>query len=186
MRCFVAIDVPQEVKENVRGLIEGIRHTSRGVRWVPVENIHVTLKFLGEIPDGTVDKVRARVAEVCGRHEPFTVSVRGTGAFPSIRRPSVLWVGIEVTEEMELLYDETDASLSELGFTRETRKFSPHLTVARVRDARDIEWTVKEFCTFRETFFGTIPVREVLVMQSVLKPTGAEYRKVHGCAIGTG
>ncbi len=95
-------------------------------------------------------------------------------------------MGIEVTDEMERLYAETDASLSELGFTRETRKFSPHLTVARVRDARDIEWTVKEFCTFRETFFGTIPVREVLVMQSVLKPTGAEYRKVHGCVIGTG
>jgi 2'-5' RNA ligase len=185
MRCFIAIDLSQAVKEGIREVIERIRHTSGSVKWVPVENLHVTVKFLGEVSDDMAAKIGSRVSDVCMRHEPFEIIVRGTGAFPNMRRPTVLWVGIDRSDALEQLYSDTDLSLSELGFARETRRFSPHLTVGRVKDARDIEWTVKEFCTFQETLFGSIEVRELLVMQSVLRPSGAEYSRVHGCDIGT-
>lgn len=184
MRCFIAVDLSQAVKEGIREIIDRLRRTSRSVKWVPVENLHVTVKFLGEVPDDRVAKIKTQVSDVCMRHEPFEISIRGTGAFPSMKRPSVLWVGIERSDALERLYSDTDLSLSELGFARETRRFSPHLTVGRVKDLKDIEWTVKEFCTFQETLFGSIQVRELLVMQSVLRPSGAEYSKVHACGFG--
>jgi 2'-5' RNA ligase len=184
MRCFIAIDLSGAVKEGIREVIERLSPTSGSVRWVPVGNLHLTVKFLGEVPEDRVAGIRTVVNDVCLRHEPFEITVRGTGAFPTMRRPNVLWVGIDRSDALERLYADADLSLSDLGIAREARTFSPHLTVGRVKDSRDIEWTVKEFCTFRDTLFGTIEVRELLVMQSVLRPAGAVYSRVHGCAIG--
>lgn len=178
MRCFVAIEIPGTVRESIRGTIESIRHTARGIKWVPVENIHITLKFLGEVSEEIAREIGKRLSPLSASHGAFTITIRGTGVFPSFKRPSVLWIGVDKSEEMEKLYQAIEGSLSELGFPREDRKFSPHLTFGRVRDTRDIEYTLKELNTFRETVFGTIKVEEVLLMKSVLKPTGAEYSRI--------
>lgn len=178
MRSFIAIDIPEDIRSSINNVIRSAGAASRGVRWVPVENIHLTLKFLGDVKDDLVPEIIKRLQLTGKHHRPFSVGIRGTGVFPNFRNPNVLWIGIDTSSQLEALFGEIDISLSETGFERESRGFSPHLTIARVKDRRDIDPVVKELATYKDTFFGTIEVREILLMKSILKPSGAEYSKV--------
>jgi len=184
MRLFIAIGIPAVVKTSINGIIGKIGADSRGVRWVPTENMHLTVKFLGDVRDDLIPMIKERLLPLGIHHQPFTVDVRGAGAFPNLRTPNVLWIGIEASERLKSLFMEIDISLSEIGFVREDRKFSPHLTVGRVRDRRGIDPIVKELATYKDAFFGTIEVREILLMKSVLKPSGAEYSEVVAIRLG--
>jgi len=177
MRSFIAIDLPIDIKSSIDRVIQKVSGISRGIRWVPVENIHLTLKFLGDVKDDLVLEIAKRLALVGKHHPPFNISVRGAGAFPNLRSPNVLWVGVDPSPQLDDLFAEIDATLSEAGFEKEGRKFSPHLTIGRVRDRRDIDPVIRELATYKDVFFGTIEVREILLMKSVLKPSGAEYSR---------
>jgi 2'-5' RNA ligase len=184
MRSFIAIDIPGAIRASFDGIARKLGADSRGIRWVHAENIHLTLKFLGDVRDDVVPALKERIMLIGKHHLPFTVDIRGTGAFPNFRSPNVLWVGIVTSEKLEALFREIDISLSEIGFKKEDRGFSPHLTIGRVRDKRDIDPVVKELATYKDTFFGTIEVREILLMKSVLKPSGAEYSEVAVIKLG--
>ncbi len=177
MRSFIAIDLPGDIKSSIDKIIRTVSGDSRGIRWVPTENMHLTLKFLGEVKEELIPEIVRRLVLIGGHYQRFSVGIRGTGAFPNFRNPNVLWVGVDESGALERLFGEIDASLSEIGFERENRKFSPHLTIARVKDRRGIDPLIKELATFKEAFFGTIEVREILLMKSVLKPSGAEYSR---------
>lgn len=183
MRCFIALDMPGDVKEAVGSVIEKVRPAVRGVRWVTPHTLHLTLKFLGEIREETVPEIRRTLSAVCSRHRPFSLAVRGTGAFPSLKRPGVVWAGIGESEELAALYRDIDDSLEALGFGKEGRKFSPHLTMGRVKERTGKVVLDKELTTFRDTFFGTIEAKEILLMKSDLKPAGAEYATIAGFAL---
>lgn len=101
-------------------------------------------------------------------------------AFTNFKYPNVLWMGIDESGELKRLYEDIEESMFELGFEKEDRKFSPHLTIGRVKDRKGIEPVIKGLYTFKDTFFGSIEVNEVLLMRSVLKSTGAEYSKIAG------
>ena len=178
MRSFIAIDLPAGLKSSISGVTHSVSGSSWGIRWVPVENMHLTLKFLGEIKDDLIAAIEMKLMVICGRYQPLAIDIKGVGAFPNLRNPNVLWVGIGPSERLAALFAEIDAGLSEMGFERESRRFSPHLTIGRVKDRRDIDSVIKELATYKYTFFGTIEVREILLMESVLKPSGAEYSKV--------
>lgn len=180
MRCFIAIDVPENIKDAIVGVIEKCGLNSKGVRWIHAENIHLTLKFLGDVKEDLIPDIQRRLAEICKRYAVFNINIRGAGAFPNFKYPNVLWMGIDESEELKRLYEDIEESMFELGFEKEDRKFSPHLTIGRVKDRKGIEPVVKELYTFKDTFFGSIKVNEVLLMRSVLKPTGAEYSKIAG------
>jgi 2'-5' RNA ligase len=98
----------------------------------------------------------------------------------------VLWLGIEASDQLEALFREIDAALAEIGFERDGRRFSPHLTIGRVKDRRDVALVVRELSTYKDVFFGTIEVREILLMKSALKPSGAEYSKTAIIALNIG
>ena len=178
MRSFIAIDVPAGIKSSIDGVMRNISAYTQGVRWVPVENIHLTLKFLGDVTDDLAEEIEKKLSAICWRYQPINIDIKGAGAFPNLRNPSVLWVGICLSERLAALFSEIDAALSEMGFVRESRRFSPHLTIGRVKDRRDMDAAVRELSTYKDTFFGTIEVREILLMKSDLKPSGAEYSKL--------
>ncbi len=175
MRCFIAIDMPEDIKGSISGVMERCGEEPKGARWVPVENIHLTLKFFGDVKDDLVPEIEKGLALICMKHNMFNINIRGAGAFPNLKYPNVLWVGIDESEDLKRLYMDIEESMSGLGFEKENRKFSPHLTIGKIKDKKGIEPVIKEIYTFKDTFFGSIEVKEVLLMRSVLKPTGAEY-----------
>ncbi|MDI6801791.1 MAG: RNA 2',3'-cyclic phosphodiesterase [Thermodesulfovibrionales bacterium] len=180
MRCFIAVDISEEIREKISKVVEDGRMNSRGIRWVPIENIHLTLKFLGNVDEKLIPDIEKGLSSVCVNHASFTINIRGTGAFPSFKYPNVLWVGIDKSDELKKLYFDIEEAMFSLGFEREGRNFSPHLTIGRVKDRKGIEPVMAELYTFKDTFFGSIEIKEVLFMRSVLKPTGAEYSKMAG------
>jgi 2'-5' RNA ligase len=180
VRCFVAIDVSEEVRLSIGAAIEKVKGLSKGVRWVMPDHVHLTLKFLGETGDAMAPQIQEKLSLLCSRHAPFEVTVRGTGGFPNLRRPNVLWVGLDESGPLSLLNRDIEQSMAELGFQREAKRFSPHLTVGRVKGMDGLETVIREWITFKDLFFGTITVGGTLLMKSVLKPGGAEYSKIAG------
>lgn len=180
MRCFIAIDMPETVKRSLGEVINRVKGSSKDIRWIPVQNVHLTLKFLGEVQEETIPAIEKRLSSVCAGFKPFSITASGIGAFPSLKHPATIWVGLDASGELEQLARAVDLSMAALGFEKEERQFSPHLTIGRVKDRKGIEPVIKELYTFKDVFFGSIEVNEVLLMRSVLKPTGAEYSKIAG------
>jgi len=172
--------MPENIKDAIAGVIEKCGLNSKGIKWVPAENVHLTLKFLGDIKEDLTSEIEKELALICMRHDVFSINIRGAGAFPNFKYPNVLWVGIDESEKLESLYRDIEDSMNELGFEKEDRRFSPHLTIGRVKDRKGIEPVIKGLYTFKDIFFGSIEVNKVLLMRSVLKPTGAEYSKIAG------
>lgn len=175
MRCFIAIDMPEDIKVSISNVIEKAGQKVKGIRWVSAQNIHLTLKFLGDVKEELMHDIEKGLSAVCINHAPFTINIRGAGAFPNFKYPNVLWIGIDESEKLEGLYHDIEDSMNELGFEKEDRRFSPHLTIGRVKDRKGVEPAIEELYTFKDTFLGSIEVKEVLLMQSILKPAGAEY-----------
>ena len=178
MRCFIAIDISDEARKALADVIEKLGQKQKGIRWIKPENIHITLKFLGETSEELVPDIISRLSSIFSGHVPFTITVRGTGVFPSIRNPNVLWTGIDESKDLKYLTSLIEDSMAELGFEKETRDFSPHLTIGRVKDRRGAEPVITELYAMQDTLFGTVPVGEAFLMKSVLKAAGAEYSKV--------
>jgi RNA 2',3'-cyclic 3'-phosphodiesterase len=175
MRSFIAIDLPPVIKEAIKGVVRELSPGSSGIRWVPVENIHLTIKFLGEVKEDLVPMVEKQLRASAERHQAFTITIKGAGAFPNLRSPNVLWIGIEASDALSSLFRDIDAGMSGLGFELETRRFSPHLTIGRITDKNGTEPAIRGLSTYKDTVFGTIGVQEIRLMKSVLKPSGAEY-----------
>ncbi len=188
MRCFIALDISCEVRHSIGSAIEKVRDLSRDVRWVSPDNVHLTLKFLGEVGEAIVPKIQESLSLVCGKHGRFALNVSGTGGFPDLRRPNIFWVGVDESGPLKLLNRDIEQSMAELGFERETRRFSPHLTIGRVErravSRYGLDAVIREWVALKDTVFGTIKVDETLLMKSTLKPGGAEYSKVAGFKLG--
>ena len=169
MRVFVAVFPPPEVQ---KALMEAARaFPANAFRLTPPERVHLTLKFLGDVPEDDLDGVRVALAEVCGRHGPFEVETSGFGAFPSARKARVVWAGVgEGHDRLRSLAEDVEGSLENLGFAREGRAYRSHLTLGRARGspaALDLSEAAAQGLRF--------PVREVELVRSVLGRAGAAY-----------
>lgn len=134
MRLFVAMDLPAGVKDELARAIGVLRPAVPAARWVPRENLHLTLKFVGEVPDERLSAISAAVAEVAGGFVDFSTHLEGIGSFPSPRRARVLWVGLaDPAGGIAALAVGLDEAFAPLGVAREARPFTPHLTLARFR-----------------------------------------------------
>ena len=177
MRAFVAVDLPEELRAELRSRQKSLQKAARGARWVRPEGIHLTLKFLGEIPDEKVDKISKTLASL-PTFTPFKLQVKGIGFFPQARRPRVLWVGIKPCPPLEALAAQVNKSLEAIGFAGEQRAFQPHLTLARFRVPQPQPEIEKAISENDPTVLGLVTVREFFLFESILRPQGAEYRKV--------
>jgi RNA 2',3'-cyclic 3'-phosphodiesterase len=175
MRLFIAVDLPNEVREALAGIQGALRPLSDSVRWVAPESIHITLKFLGEVPEKQVDDIDTALAGLSWK--PFTVTVRGVGFFPGNRSPRVFWAGMEAPT-MEGLAVELDSRMERLGFEKEKRAFRPHITLARARDTRIDSSLVTGASQYEEHDFGSFTADRVFLFRSSLKSSGSVYERL--------
>lgn len=165
--------------------IDLLRPAARDVAWVAVGNLHLTLKFLGAVPQTRIDSVAGALTDAGREVSPFEARIHGLGAFPSAGRPRVVWAGVtDGASQMTELARRVDAALAALGFAPDDRPFSPHVTLGRVRrPGRDPALTdALERATARE--FGRVPVPSVSLMRSELGPRGARYTELATVRLG--
>jgi len=175
MRVFIAIDLPQDVRDALGALQRDLKSVTDSARWVAPDAIHLTLKFIGEIPEQRTEEIDGALVGLTWK--PFTVTVAGIGFFPGNRSPRVFWAGLEANSMQELA-EEIDTRMERLGFEKEKRKFRPHITLARARDMRIDASLVAASEKFLEHAFGSFTVDRFYLFQSHLKPTGAVYNRL--------
>ena len=175
MRCFVAVNIEDSLKKEIGSAISGLTSGRWDVKWVPVENLHITLKFLGDAADDAVQEIKDHLAAISERHGPFEVKLHGVGVFPDRRRPRVVWIDLPNPDKLKTLQEEVEHSLVSIGFDKEDRSFSPHLTIGRIRALGDRDAFIGTIETLRDRDFGNIGVNKISFMKSDLKPTGAQY-----------
>ena len=176
IRTFVAVEIPSPLRQALSEMIDELRRIPVDIKWVRPESIHITLKFLGEITPEEVQKVFTAVEHVAARHSPFALSTAAGGAFPSLSRPKVYWIGLNPANQDRLnhLQQDLEEQLEKFGFPREKRAFRPHLTIGRVRHPRGIEVLNKQFMAYPFPEYS-LPVNALLVMKSELRREGARY-----------
>ncbi len=181
MRLFVAIDLTPEIRTALAALIDELQPLTSVVRWVKPEGMHVTLKFIGEVPEGKQEAIRACLEQV-HTATPVEIEVRDVGFFPNQRQPRVFWVGIAATPNLAELAAQVETALAALGIPREKRAFVPHLTLGRIRPApeaaRGLGQLREKMATLAARSFGHLTATEFHLYQSKLSPKGAEYRKL--------
>jgi 2'-5' RNA ligase len=180
IRAFIAIELSAEIQRALEQVSDQLKGQlgKVPVRWVPVKNIHLTLKFLGDVSPANLEVLEGILLAEASRCAPFEVSIDKLGAFPSTRRPRVIWVGVEAPAELAHLQRALDEATARLGYPPEERGFSPHLTLGRIsrnagnEDVRRIG-QVLEGATIGK--LGAMQVQKVNLYRSDLQPTGAVY-----------
>lgn len=179
IRSFVAILLDQAVRDAVASEIERLRPLARSVAWVAPQNLHLTLKFLGELPPEALETVNEALAEGVSEAVPFVLALHGLGAFPGLARPRVIWVGVaQGARECQALQARVDAALTQRGFRREERAYTPHLTIGRVREPRGLTALQQAITRDGQKEFGGHGVSSISLMRSDLHPTGARYTEL--------
>src|SRR5262245_4391207 len=175
MRLFIAVELPDELR-NALGRVQRELHSLTGTaRWIGPESIHITLKFLGEVPETRVADIDAAITGLTWK--PFLITVRGVGFFPGNRSPRVFWAGMEAPT-MEDLVERLDTRLERLGFEKEKRAFRPHITLARAKNTRMDASLVAAAERYGHAEFGSFTVDRMFLFKSTLKPSGAVHEKV--------
>ena len=183
-RAFIAIELPEEITAFIHKIQEGVRSYGFKVRWVRPENIHLTLKFLGDINNEDIKKAGDAIISAASENASMSLGAKGIGFFPGVKRSRVIWTGIAgQTKELTDLQKTLEGKLDTVGFPKEKRPFKGHLTIARIKrkiDARRLVDAMKEFGRFEsKTFIAD----EVVLFKSELKPSGAVYSKLINAAL---
>jgi 2'-5' RNA ligase len=177
-RAFIAIELPPELKNELTALETQLKkHSPPVIKWVDPASIHITLKFLGDTSDALIDKLSLAMAESVVGITPFVLETRQLGAFPSIDRPKVIWVGVSgEMDKLARLRDNIEKNAEALGFKREPQSFNPHLTLGRVRDGvrpDEIQRIGKLIGETSFTALHNIDVKQINLLKSQLTSAGA-------------
>jgi len=177
VRLFIAIEIPENVRTRFASLLKEFRSIAPQVKWVRAENLHVTLKFLGETEPAKLGALQ-NVLSAVRSAEPVSLEFRGLGFFPNEKRPRVFWAGMEASANLKSLAAEVDQATHRLGFQMEERPFTPHLTLARFPLPGVPPKLLQESQEKSAQAFGSLRTGEFHLIESKLKPTGAEYTTV--------
>ena len=172
-RGFIAIDV--NATPNVLKFLKDITNSNADVKLVEPQNIHITLKFLGEVEEVNIDDIEQIIKDSVKEIEPFTIKLSGTGVFPNQNYIRVIWIGIKDAEIIETISRSIDERLSQLGFKREKRGFSAHLTIGRVKTAKNKQLLLKVIERYKDFEFSTQEVNSIKLKKSDLTPKGPIY-----------
>lgn len=183
VRAFIAIDLPPSLQASIEQNVSRLRLSlgSDAIRWVPAGNMHLTLKFLGNVPAPHLDFLKHMLTRVAGGFPPFDLTIGGLGSFPNSKRIRVLWAGIHSGNELTDLQRGIDAGAADLGYEKDERPFSPHLTLGRVRqglDDRTLQSIRNAAASFQLGRIGTARVESVHIYQSDLHADGSTYTKL--------
>jgi 2'-5' RNA ligase len=180
IRSFLAFELPPDIKRMVKDISEDIRRTRLDLKCVKVDNIHLTVVFMGNIRSEDVLAIGEEAGGVCADFDPFEIALKGLGVFPNTRRPRVLWLGLEVeTERISSFRDSLQERLLDFGVREEKRAFTPHLTLGRFRKPEKCDPLLGDIISRYADIKGPAGRLEELVMfKSELRPGGAEYTRL--------
>jgi 2'-5' RNA ligase len=188
LRAFIAIEIPRSIQEAIQSETAGLqRAAGAAVRWVSCTNLHLTLKFLGDISPTNLDLLTQMLTVEAAVHAPFDMQVGTLGSFPTPRRPRVLWIGLSAPAALESLQRGIEAASARLGYAAEDKPFSPHLTIGRVKQqASSTELQIVRAALEKTQVgdLGTARVEAVHLFKSDLRPTGAEYTRLFSAPLG--
>lgn len=187
IRLFIALPLPHDVETRLGQLISHLQthETNRAVKWVPARNIHLTLKFLGDTDEKSVDNISGAIDAVAASFAPVEAVIDQLGAFPNLRRPRVIWAGcsngLKIVSEIA---KQIDLALSKFSYEKEKRPFKSHLTLGRVRQGKSSDDLFAYLTTFNP---GTIPIHldRITLFKSTLTPQGAIYERLHEAMLQT-
>jgi len=172
-RGFIAIDI--DTNSKIKELIQAIKKIQADVKLVEPENIHITLKFLGDVHEERIRDIESIIANACKNSKPFTINLVGTGVFPNQNYVKVIWIGIEDITLIEPIATYINDNLVNLGFKKDNRLFSPHITIGRVRTAKNKQELIALIQQFQNVEFGKQDINSIKLMKSVLTPKGPIY-----------
>ena len=189
LRAFIAVEIPAEIHQAIEIEAAPLRRALDAslVRWVPTGNMHLTLKFLGDISPANVDMLAHMLSMETSQHPSFEIQFGGLGVFPNPKRPRVIWIGIQAPAALEALQRGIEAATAKLGYPAEERPFSPHLTIGRVKQnigsggAQKIRIALEGM---KVGPLGIAPVTTVHLIKSDLKPDGAVYTRLFSAPLG--
>ena len=175
IRSFVALELSAEVRTNLTKLLKALQRMPAPIKWVEPENLHLTLKFLGEVAEGQIATITATLSAIAQATLPFTFAVKGGGGFPDLRRPRILWVGVEAPQELLTLQRQIEQGMERLGFAHEGRPYHPHITIGRVKAMQGIAPVLATLRGHADVSFGVVTVRHLTLFRSDLSREGPTY-----------
>lgn len=184
VRAFVAVGIGAEARARLAAWMGALRPRLPGLKWVEPENLHLTLRFLGETPLSLLPDLERALREAAAAVPPFTLAVRGTGAFPGLARPRVLWAAVEAGAGLAALQRRVEEAVGRLGWPAEDRPFHPHVTLARVREERPRADAAAALGAAAAREWGRTTVDEVLLLRSTLTPRGPIYARLASFPLG--
>lgn len=177
VRLFIALLLPDELKARLGDLINELRPLSGAIKWVDQKNLHLTLKFIGERPESDIDRIIQILTKVIEGYGKMTCPVRGTGGFPNLRNPRVIWVGLEETATVAEIARLLNKKLQNLGIKKENKAFSPHLTLGRIKK-RDNFAELADHMESLNFDAGPVILDRVALVKSTLTPQGPVYENI--------
>lgn len=176
IRAFIAVLLTDELKREIRQIQERFIQVAPDVKWMAEDNFHVTMKFLGDVDTRRIDEIADAIESAVETEKPFALKVSGVGSFPNPRRPQVVWVGVESgVEQLAGIADKIESAMERIGFPRENRMFSAHITIGRVRQGSRGDALAGALQESNVGEIGEVDVKSVALMQSELRPKGPIY-----------
>ena len=179
IRTFVAIEISDKTRNDIKTIIARLREVKAHVKWVLPANLHITLKFLGNVKDDEIAKISEFIRESSSGLKPFNLHVGGLGAFPDLKRPKVIFVNIkDEYNNLYTLHNRLEEKLTCLGIKKELRKYKPHITIGRVSSCQQIDILADAIEMHKNDSLGNEQIKSVALMMSELLPKGPEYTKL--------
>jgi 2'-5' RNA ligase len=179
IRTFLAVELPAEIRQKIASVIQALQAAGvRGVRWVAVNNIHLTLKFYGDVSPASLEALKGMIRQEAARCTAFDIAVRGVGTFPSPHRARVLWVGLDAPPALAALQHAVEVNSIPLGYAAEERPFSPHLTIGRVNQhvlPAELDAIAAALQKAGSPLIGSTSVTQITLFRSDLNPGGSIY-----------
>lgn len=186
IRTFISVELPEDIKRKISDLQNRLKVHGGHIGWVRPGAIHLTLKFLGDIDEKEVKEIEAATKKAIKGFGPFYLRLLGIGAFPDLKRPRVIWLGIdEGGDNLARLQLRIEDEIAVIGYPREERRFKPHLTIGRVKNAHGLKQLIDAINAEREIDLDGFNVAEVLIMKSDLRPEGAVYTRLCEITFGS-
>jgi 2'-5' RNA ligase len=175
-RVFIAIPISNIIKEKIEDIQERLKRIGAEVKWVVPQDIHITIKFLGNINVSELENIYIVVTNICNKFSPFQISISSISAFPDKKRPKVIWIGVKEGKDILCkINKEVEDSLIKIGFKKEDKEFNPHITIGRVKGLYRLSQLADTLKNMDIGDIGEIHVRNIQVIKSQLTPSGPIY-----------
>jgi len=181
IRAFIAVEIDNQTKQKISELISDLKKSNADVKWITENQMHLTLKFLGNIDENKVADISNALSRIADNLSAFTINFSGLGAFPGMNHPRVVWLGVNKgAESLIKLNEKIETAMEKTGFKKENRKFEPHLTLARIRSSKNISNLIKLIDEVNFSAENDTHIDKLVLFQSTLNPKGALYKIILG------